>query len=649
MARRENRFTRWRIGTLVGVHVLFIIHFMHWKLKGRTLAPLEFNEALYTLHQGIVTAGFLFLILVMLGTLVFGRFFCGWACHIHALQETAGWIMDKLRIKRQPVRSRTLMWIPMGVMFYLFIWPQILQLWQGAGPPEIQVVEAGGSRWSSYTTDDMWRNLPGPGVAMTTFFICGFVMVYLLGSRGFCFQACPYGALFSIADQVAPGRIVLTKDCSQCGLCTKACTSDILVHRELAEHGMVTNPKCLKDLDCVAACPDDAVKFGFRKPPLFRKGHPMGSYSGRFTNTMGEDIFLAGAFLVGMPVYRSLYERVPFLLAVALAACTAWLLLLGWRMIRRGAVQFRSLTLKMDGELRPAGRAFAAAIALVLAFFGHSAWVQTHTLLGKLGHHRVALQQADAEGIRSAIGHYEAALRFGLFEPVDRRFELASLYQIAGDAGRSRELLEGIVEEDPGHAEARFRLGEDAMRRGDRARAMQCWEEVLAHGKDRSGTRSREILARAAMALGAAYEQAASLDAAQAAYAKGLERVPDDPGLLAASGAVAHRTGRNADAIRFFEQALQHGGPEEMLRNNLGALLLEQGRLQEAMPHFKRLVALKPSDVRLRYMLGALHARQGQRQQAQEQWQAAARLDPDDPRVQQALASLQQPPSSNHP
>ena len=86
---------------------------------------------MYTIHQGIVTAGFILMAVVMVATLIFGRFFCSWGCHILALQDTCGWLMDKLRIRRQPIRSRTLIWIPMAVMFYLFIWPQILGLFHG--------------------------------------------------------------------------------------------------------------------------------------------------------------------------------------------------------------------------------------------------------------------------------------------------------------------------------------------------------------------------------------------------------------------------------------------------------------------------------------------------------------------------------------
>jgi tetratricopeptide (TPR) repeat protein/ferredoxin len=633
-------YSSWRVATLVGVHVLFIAHFVHWKIKGRTLAPLEFNEVLYTIHQGIVTAGFILMALVMIGTLVFGRFFCSWGCHILALQDAAGWMLDKLGIKRQPIRSRTLIWVPMAVMFYLFIWPQIMQAWLGVEQQALHVAEAGGSRWSSFTTDDMWRNLPPPGVAVLTFFVCGFVIVYLLGSRGFCFQACPYGALFGIADQLAPGRIVLTKDCSQCGLCTKACSSDILVHRELAQHGMVTNPRCLKDLDCVSACPEQAVRFGFRMPPLFRKGHPMGAYGGRFSNSMGEDVFMAILFLVAMPVYRGLYDAVPFLLAVALALCTAWLFVLACRLLRRGAVQFRGITLKMDRELRPSGHIAMAAIGLVGLFFAHSSWVQYHTLVGKRLFAKVADHEANPQELRSAISHYESALRVGILEPVDRRFELASLHQRLGEAQQSAQLLKGILSADPAHAEARYRLGEILYAGGDHDAAMGLWAENLALGSDRSGTRSRAMLARSAMALGAAYEDEGETGAARDAYARGIARAPDDAELLITAGALAHRAGQIDDAIRLFEEALRNGGAEDMLRNNLAALHLQRDRADLALPHLERLVVLHPSDARTRYTLGIVHARAGRTHKAQEQLIAAARIAPDDERVRLALDML---------
>lgn len=642
---KHKPYEKWRIATLVAVHLLFVAHFVHWKLKGRTLAPLEFNEVLYTIHQGIVTAGFVLMAVVMVATLIFGRFFCSWGCHILALQDAAGWIMDKLRIKRQPIRSRTLIWVPIGVMFYLFIWPQLLQLWHGVGPEAIRVVEAGGSRWSSFTTDDLWRNLPPPGVAVFTFFVCGFLIVYLLGSQGFCFQACPYGALFGIADQLAPGRIVLAKDCSQCGLCTKACSSDILVHRELALHGMVTNPRCLKDLDCVAVCPENAVQYGFRKPPLFRMGHPMGAYRGRFSNSLGEDLLLAGGFLVTMPVYRGLYDRVPFLLAVALALCTAYLLLLGWRLLRRSAFQVRGITLRMDGGLRPAGRILAVGLVALVLFLAHAAVVQYHTFSGKRSFLQLARQgdagALDAVRLDAAVRHYEAALTLGLWEPLDRRQELASLYVQQGRNAEAASLLEGMVAEDPSHVEARHHLATLARRGGDAQKAALHWQAALEQGRERSGGRSRELLVQSALGLGGLHEAAGRLTDARKAYRKGLERTAGEAPLVIALATVESRMGLDEQAIAHYEEALRIAGASPMLHNNLGALYLRTGRTDLALPHYHALAELLPGDAQVRYTLGVLFARSGDTHQALEHLSAAVHLDPRDVRAGEALAMVE--------
>ncbi len=641
MAAASTRsYEKWRLTSLVGIHVLFIAHFVHWKLKGRTLAPLEFNEVLYTIHQGIVTAGFILMALVMVATVVFGRFFCSWGCHILALQDAAGWIMDKLRIKRQPIRSRTLIWVPIGVMFYLFIWPQILQLVAGGGAESMHTVAAGGSRWSSFTTDDLWRNLPPPGVAMFTFFVCGFLIVYLLGSRGFCFQACPYGALFGIADQLAPGRIVLAKDCSQCGLCTKACTSDILVHRELAVHGMVTNPRCLKDLDCITACPENAVQYGFRKPPLFRKGHPMGAYGGRFGFSMGEDLFMLAFFLPGMFVYRGLYDAVPFLLAVALALCTSYLLVLGARLLRHGSLQVRGVVLKIDHRMRPAGLAFAGGLLMLMLVIIHSASVQYHTQMGKQLFARIAEGTRDKGSLDRAIGYYTSALDIGLLKPSDREQELADLYLMRGDRTEAERLLTGIAAEHPEHIEARYRLGTIARDRGDIPQALVYWQSALEQGHMRTGGRDHELLLGCALELGAAYEAKGQHEEALAAYQAGSERMPAEAELLVRSAALESKLGMDKRAIEHYEASLVNGMNTAMVHNNLGALYMRNTDNERALLHFQRVAELLPGDARVHRTLAVLNGRMGRTDQAREHLLLAVRLDPSDERSAAALASL---------
>jgi len=212
VAPRSGKYGRRRALALGSVYVLFGFHLAHWKLAGETLAPLELNEVMYTLEAGVVTAGFLLMVTLAVGTAIFGRFFCSWACHILALEDLCSWMLRKLRIRVQPVRSRLLSVVPLAAMFYMFVWPQVLRWIEGRPLPRWRIL-ADADGWASFATRDFWRNLPGPWVAGSTFLVCGFAMVYVLGSRSFCFHGCPYGALFAFLDRLAPGRIKLTGDC----------------------------------------------------------------------------------------------------------------------------------------------------------------------------------------------------------------------------------------------------------------------------------------------------------------------------------------------------------------------------------------------------------------------------------------------------
>ena len=69
-------------------------------------------------------------------------------------------------------------------------------LWPGSSallgtPPAFSVrVASETETWGSFVTSDLWRNLPGPWIAGLTFLVCGFAVVYLVGSRSFCRLSC---------------------------------------------------------------------------------------------------------------------------------------------------------------------------------------------------------------------------------------------------------------------------------------------------------------------------------------------------------------------------------------------------------------------------------------------------------------------------
>ena len=138
--------------------------------------------------------------------------------------------------------------------------------------------------------------------------------VYFLGSKGFCTYACPYGGFFALADKVAPGKIRVTDACNQCGHCTAVCTSNVMVHAEVKAYGMVVDPGCMKCMDCVSVCPNDALYFGFGRPVDRRAPRPAPKhYSADLAR--GSSLALA-VFAVSFWAVWDVYQLVPMLMAL---------------------------------------------------------------------------------------------------------------------------------------------------------------------------------------------------------------------------------------------------------------------------------------------------------------------------------------------
>src|SRR6185295_7343314 len=215
---RKSKTSRWRAAALITLNLLMIAHLIQWWIAGTTISPIEPSETMYTLQRGAVNAGLIFFSLAILATLVFGRFVCGWGCHIVALQDFCAWLLKKIGLTPKPFRSRLLVYVPLFAALYMFVLPTVLRAF--TKPVEEPLIPA---FTNHLVTNNFWETFPTVAVAIPFLFICGFMTVYFLGSKGFCTYACPYGGFFSLADKVAPGKIRVTDACNQCGHCTATC------------------------------------------------------------------------------------------------------------------------------------------------------------------------------------------------------------------------------------------------------------------------------------------------------------------------------------------------------------------------------------------------------------------------------------------
>src|SRR4029079_17042288 len=105
------------------LNLFMIAHIIQWRLMGRTVSAIEPSATIYTLRSGCVTAGFIFFTLAILATLIFGRFVCGWGCHILALQDFCGCLLKKMWLTPKPFRARLLVYVPLIAALYMFVWP----------------------------------------------------------------------------------------------------------------------------------------------------------------------------------------------------------------------------------------------------------------------------------------------------------------------------------------------------------------------------------------------------------------------------------------------------------------------------------------------------------------------------------------------
>ena len=501
---RKSRTSRWRAAALIALNLFMIAHFIQWWLMGKTISPIEPSETMQTIEHGAVNAGFIFFSLAILATLIFGRFVCGWGCHILALQDFCGWLLKKIGPTPKPFRSRLLVYVPLIAALYMFVWPTALKfLVKSLQRFGFFAASEAGPVIPNFTnhliTTDFWATFATVSVAIPFLFVCGFMTVYFLGQKGFCTYACPYGGFFGLADKLSPGKIRVTDACNQCGHCTATCTSNVLVHAEVKHYGMVVDPGCMKCMDCVSVCPNDALYFGFGKPSLLSP--KSNSFKQNYSLTWPEEIAAALVFFGSFLAVRGVYSLVPFLMALGCAAVTTFVALKTWRLFREKELVFYKFVLKTSGKIRPAGVAFTAFSVLWIGLNAHCGFIRWNEYQGNRAFQslripdELALAQLnpdrwlspeDRTAIVDGKKHFQTVLDFGLFHSSEALSKLAWFEYLSGKAKESPALLEkaAAVQRGEGKALSLYYRGAILNRLGQFNEANASLDQALVARED---------------------------------------------------------------------------------------------------------------------------------------------------------------------
>lgn len=212
--------------------------------------PLELNE--FSIQ---------FLVLIAL-TILFGRFFCGWACAFGAVND---WIYMISKLLQKKLHKK-LSAIPDDMIAKL----QRLKYMVLAGILSMCFCGKGSvvSRNSPWTVFALLRSgrfqLSGFEVGLAVLILLVIGMAFQ--ERFFCQFLCPLGAVFSLLPQIpAFGLKRNTEKCpARCGACKRNCPVNLLLETDSMRQG-----ECIRCGRCVMICPKDNIRIRFTS--LFEK------------------------------------------------------------------------------------------------------------------------------------------------------------------------------------------------------------------------------------------------------------------------------------------------------------------------------------------------------------------------------------------
>ena len=244
-----------RFSSLFLVHVLILLHVYYF--GSSKIGSIDFQEFFHSfIKLGVINAGGILVITAFSFTLLFGRFFCGWACHFGAIQELSWIILKKLKIAPRTIDSKLVTLLPIIILMNFYILPNIFQAFRSPWT-NIQIV---------LNEPDIWAFLPNFVIGSLTFFIDGFLIVYFLGKKGFCRFICPWGAFLKLPTSLSFFKVRKTGECTLCHVCTDECPIGIDVSYEINKFNKVVSSNCTSCMNCTQGCPSNALSYKFENP-----------------------------------------------------------------------------------------------------------------------------------------------------------------------------------------------------------------------------------------------------------------------------------------------------------------------------------------------------------------------------------------------
>lgn len=288
---RNHQKLRMKVLSLLYIYI--IAHLTMWYVLDLKLWGKTAMVGVPSLLAGHINPAAIMIVIILASIFIYGRAFCGWACHMRGAIEFADWVMIKmnlsgyLKIRRDNILLNTrYRWLLRIGALYILLIPVIVYLWKKGFklefnllvPPPLSDLPSP-DMTSSLDNESLWNHFPltlfDPAQNAVLYFIVAFLSViliifimsfvlnYFYGQGAFCRILCPYAVLLVPLMNLSPWQKKITRvgDCTGCRKCSNACPQGVDVSREIYHYdGKVKNRECIKCFTCVDICDNLVLK-----------------------------------------------------------------------------------------------------------------------------------------------------------------------------------------------------------------------------------------------------------------------------------------------------------------------------------------------------------------------------------------------------
>ncbi|MBM4288875.1 MAG: 4Fe-4S binding protein [Deltaproteobacteria bacterium] len=271
-----------------------------WQLRGwpvnwlLELAPL--TAVATVLATGTLYGNLLWALVVIVFTLLLGRFFCGFVCPLGALNQFTGWLGQRgqaVLARVEANRYRPAQAIKYYILFFFLALAFMGSVQTGFLDPLPLVYRSVNLAVLPLTA----AGLTGPRFYASVWLIgllfLGIVALNLWRPRFFCRFVCPLGALLGLLGQLSPWRIGKRDKgaCGDCRICEEYCEG------ACRPAGGIILGECVLCLNCLNRCP--AGRITFAGQPSAAGEAPLPDLSRRSLIVSGAGLAVAAMWNVG--------------------------------------------------------------------------------------------------------------------------------------------------------------------------------------------------------------------------------------------------------------------------------------------------------------------------------------------------------------